>query len=48
MYTMQFNYEKWPNLFNEENLRGWLVMGIEDYSKPFTSDYIFKRVGYMV
>jgi hypothetical protein len=43
------------NLFNEENLRGWLGMGIEDYSKPFTSDYIlkksdyiFKRVGYMV
>ena len=41
MYTMQFNCEKWTNLFHEENLRGWL--GIEDYSKRFTSDYILKQ-----
>jgi hypothetical protein len=37
---MQFIYEKWKNLFNEEDLRGWL--GIEDYSKLFASDYILK------
>jgi hypothetical protein len=30
-------------LFSFLNLRGSLGMGIEDYSKPFTSDYIIKK-----
>ena len=30
-------------LFSFLNLRGWLGMGIEDYSKPFTSDYLLKK-----
>ena len=33
MHIMQFIYKKWTNLFNEDDLRGWL--GIDDYSKPF-------------
>ena len=33
MHIMQFFYKKWTNLFNEDDLRGWL--GIDDYSKPF-------------
>ena len=33
MHIMQFIYKKLTNLFNEDDLRGWL--GIDDYNKPF-------------
>ena len=42
MHIMQFIYKKLTNLFNEDDLRGWL--GIDDYSKPFIFFYFLLQI----
>ena len=42
MHIMQFIYKKWTNLFNKDDLRGWL--GIDDYSKPFIFFYFLLQI----